>query len=159
MEFLDGVKPSDPRALALSEEERDQLIDLGAAAIIRMLYHDGFFHADLHPANLMILPGPKVGFIDLGMVGRLDEELRRTLLYYYYCLVMGDTENAARYLTMIAQPGSGADAARLPAGGRGDRPAVAPRGQLPRASRSRSSSSSRSAAAPSSACTSRSRWS
>ncbi|MBI4914946.1 MAG: AarF/ABC1/UbiB kinase family protein [Acidobacteria bacterium] len=109
MEFLDGVKPSDPRALALSEEERNNLIDLGAAAIIRMLFHDGFFHADLHPANLMVLPGPRLGFIDLGMVGRLDEELRRTLLYYYYCLVMGDTENAARYLTMIAQPGSGAD--------------------------------------------------
>ena len=110
MEFLDGVKPSDPRALELDESKRNQLIDLGAASIIRMLFRDGFFHADLHPANLMILPGPKVGFIDLGMVGRLDEELRRTLLYYYYCLVMGDTENAARYLTMIAQPASGADA-------------------------------------------------
>ena len=48
------------------------------AAIIRMIYRDGFFHADLHPGNLIILPGPKVGFIDLGMVGRLEEELRAT---------------------------------------------------------------------------------
>ena len=63
-----------------------------------MLYRDGFFHADLHPGNLMILPGPKCGFIDLGMVGRFDEELRRTLMYYFYCLVAGDAENAARYL-------------------------------------------------------------
>jgi ubiquinone biosynthesis protein len=109
MEFFDGVKPSDPRALDLTEDERARLVDLGAAAIIRMIYRDGFFHADLHAANLMILPGPRAGFIDLGMVGRLEEDLRRTLLYYYYCLVIGDTENAARYLTTVAQPGPGAD--------------------------------------------------
>ncbi len=109
MEFFDGIKPSDTRARELTDEERERLVDLGAAAIIRMIYRDGFFHADLHPANLMILPGPRAGFIDLGMVGRLDDELRRTLLYYYYCLVIGDTENAARYLTTVAQPGPGAD--------------------------------------------------
>ena len=109
MEFLDGVKPNHPSALALSDEEKDQLVDLGAASIIRMLYRDGFFHADLHPGNLLILPGPKLGFIDLGMVGRFSEELRRTLLYYYYCLVMGDAENAARYLAAAAEPMSGSD--------------------------------------------------
>ncbi|HVT59191.1 MAG TPA: AarF/UbiB family protein [Thermoanaerobaculia bacterium] len=109
MEFLRGYKPGSPGAASLSEEERDRLVDLGAAAIIRMLYQDGFFHADLHPGNLLILPGPKVGFIDLGMVGRFDQNLRRTLLYYYYTLVMGDAENAARYLSSVAEPGPGAD--------------------------------------------------
>ncbi len=108
MEFLDGVKPSSEEAQALPEEDRDRLVDLGAAAIIRMIYQDGFFHADLHPGNLLILPGPRAGFIDLGMVGRFDDDLRRTLLYYYYCLVMGDTENAARYLASVAEPGAGA---------------------------------------------------
>lgn len=120
MEFLQGFKPSAPEALALSDEDRDRLVDLGAASIIRMLFRDGFFHADLHPGNLLILPaepGPegspgakvKLGFIDLGMVGRFDQELRRTLLYYYYTLVMGDAENAAKYLASVAQPAPGAD--------------------------------------------------
>jgi ubiquinone biosynthesis protein len=109
MEFLQGWKPSDPRARALPDEDKDRLVDLGAAGIIRMLYKDGFFHADLHPGNLLVLPGPKLGFIDLGMVGRFSEELRRTLLYYYYCLVMGDAENAARYLAAVAEPMSGSD--------------------------------------------------
>jgi len=110
MEFLDGLKPSDPRVQEVSEEEKDRLIDLGAAGIIRMLYKDGFFHADLHPGNLLVLPEARVGFIDLGMVGRFNDELRRTLLYYYYCLVMGDAENAARYLATVAEPMSGSDA-------------------------------------------------
>ena len=109
MEFFDGISPDSPEALLLSEDERRGLTDLGAMAILRMLYRDGFFHADLHPGNLLILPGPRIGFIDLGMVGRLDEELRRSLMYYYFSLVMGDGENAARYLTAIALPGPGAD--------------------------------------------------
>jgi ubiquinone biosynthesis protein len=109
MEFLKGYKPSAPEAQQLTEEERDQLVGYGAASIIRMLFQDGFFHADLHPGNLLILPGPNLGFIDLGMVGRFSEELRRTMLYYYYTLVMGDAEGAARYLSQIAQPGPGAD--------------------------------------------------
>src|SRR6185295_11886638 len=109
MEFLKGYKPSAPQAQELTEDERDQLVDYGAAGIIRMLYKDGFFHADLHPGNLLILPGPKLGFIDLGMVGRFDNDLRRTFLYYYYTLVMGDAEGAARYLAILATPGPGAD--------------------------------------------------
>ncbi|HEY7683170.1 MAG TPA: AarF/UbiB family protein [Gemmatimonadales bacterium] len=109
MEFFDGIAPDSPEAQELPEEQRRHLTDLGAAAIIRMLYRDGFFHADLHPGNLVILEGHRVGFIDLGMVGRLDEELRRTLLYYYFALVTGDAENAARYLTAIATPGPGAN--------------------------------------------------
>ena len=109
MEFFRGAKPNSPEAIALSQEDKDTLVDAGAAAIIRMLFRDGFFHADLHPGNLMIMDGPKVGFIDLGMVGRFDEQLRRTLMYYYYCLVTGDSENAARYLALVAQPGPGGD--------------------------------------------------
>jgi ubiquinone biosynthesis protein len=109
MEFLKGYKPGAPETAGLSDEDRDRLVDYGAASIIRMLFKDGFFHADLHPGNLLILPGPRLGFIDLGMVGRFDSDLRRTFLYYYYTLVMGDAEGAARYLTLISQPGPGAD--------------------------------------------------
>ena len=109
MEFLDGIKPADPKARVLREDDRERLVDLGAEAIVCMLFRDGFFQADMHPANLLILPGPRAGFIDLGMVGRFDTDLKRTLLYYYYCLVAGDAENAAHYLTVIAEPGTGAD--------------------------------------------------
>lgn len=109
MELLDGFKPTDPRAQFLTAEERERLVDLGAQAIIRMLYRDGFFHADLHPGNLMILPGARCGFIDLGMVGRFDEELKRSMLYYFYALVSGDVEAASRVLTALARTLPGAD--------------------------------------------------
>ena len=107
MEFFAGIKPDSAATAELTDRERDQLIDSGAGAIIAMLYRDGFFHADLHPGNLIILEGARCGFIDLGMVGRFEDKLRRTMLYYYYCLVTGDSENAARYLSMVAQPAKG----------------------------------------------------
>lgn len=111
MQYLAGSRPDSPAAQALPLEQRERLVDLGALSIIRMIYQDGFFHADLHPGNLVVLPGPKVGFIDLGMVGRLDSELRRLLLFYYYSLVTGDAESAARYLAAVAQPGPHGDPA------------------------------------------------
>jgi len=111
MEYLAGRQP-DPVSLSeLSTDERERLLDLGAAAIIRMLYEDGFFHADLHPGNLMVLPGAKVGFVDLGMVGRLDPNLRTHLLFHFYCLIIEDYDNAARHLAAVAEHGPGSDVA------------------------------------------------
>jgi ubiquinone biosynthesis protein len=108
MEFFDGIKPTSARAVALPEEERQRVIDLGAAAIVRMLYQDGFFHADLHAGNLMVLPpagegrGVRVGFLDLGMVGRFEERTRRRMLCYFHALTSGDVEGATRYLADMA---------------------------------------------------------
>jgi len=109
MEFLDGVRPDDPSVLELPIAERQTMIDLGASAIIRMLYQDGYFHADLHPANLLALPGPKVGFIDLGMVGHFDPELRHNLLHLFYSLIIEDFERASRYLAAVSRTGERSD--------------------------------------------------
>jgi ubiquinone biosynthesis protein len=111
MQYLEGIKPTDPKAQELRDVDRERLVDLGAEAIICMLFRDGFFHADLHPGNLVILPGPRIAFIDLGMVGRFDTELKRSLLYYYYSLVTGDAESAAIYLTSLAQADNRSDLA------------------------------------------------
>ena len=111
MEFMEGFKPGSPETETLTPAERDRVVDLGAASIIRMLYRDGFFHADLHAGNLMILPGRhvRVAFIDLGMVGRFEERTRRQMLYYFHALVTGDIEGATRYLTDMATMGKGGD--------------------------------------------------
>lgn len=109
MEYLDGIQPTDPRVKLMQEIDRERVVDLGAEGIISMLYRDGFFHADLHPGNLLILPGPKCAFIDLGTVGRFDAELRRTLMYYYYSLVNADPESAAWFLAAVAETTSKSD--------------------------------------------------
>lgn len=109
MEFIKGYKPISDYTLELPVEEKEKVVDLGAMAIIRMLFKDGFFHADLHPGNLMILPGAKVAFIDLGMVGRFEDKTRRQMLYYFHALVNGDVDGASQYLTAMARVGVGGD--------------------------------------------------
>jgi len=114
MEFFNGIKPDQNALKKLTADQRRQAIDLGIGAIVRMIYRDGFFHADLHPANLMIFKNPRtkeisVGFIDLGMVGRFTRDMRKRLFYYFYSLVTGDPDSAARYLSSLTMPGKGAD--------------------------------------------------
>ncbi|KAL1510567.1 hypothetical protein AB1Y20_006868 [Prymnesium parvum] len=45
----------------------------------RQVFHDGVFHADPHPGNVLLLPGGKLGLIDYGQVVRLSDAQRRSL--------------------------------------------------------------------------------
>ncbi len=109
MEFFRGIKPDLAAQSLLTGPEKDKVIHLGVQAIIRMIFRDGFFHADLHPGNLIIFKDASVGFIDLGMVGRFDQDMQKRMFYYFYSLVAGDSANAARYLASMAIPGKKSD--------------------------------------------------
>lgn len=109
MEYFRGIKPDARAAAILTPQEKNKVVQLGIGAIIQMIFRDGFFHADLHPGNLIIFKDASVGFIDLGMVGRFEHETKRRLFYYFYSLVMGEPENAARYLASLALPVKNSD--------------------------------------------------
>jgi ubiquinone biosynthesis protein len=114
MEYFNGIKADENALKKLTADQRRQAIDLGIGAIVKMIYRDGFFHADLHPANLMVFKKPgsneiSVGFIDMGMVGRFTRDMRKRMFYYFYSLVTGDPESAARYLSSLTLAGKGAD--------------------------------------------------
>ncbi len=79
MERLDGILGVDSAALAASGADLNEFARRGANMYLRMIFRDGFYHADPHPGNLMLLPGGVVGVLDCGMVGRLDEELKEGL--------------------------------------------------------------------------------
>jgi aarF domain-containing kinase len=75
-EFIDGIKISDiPRLLAAGIDPNKVALIMTEAYCEQILVH-GFFHADPHPGNLLILPGPQVVFIDFGLSKDLDEAFR-----------------------------------------------------------------------------------
>lgn len=76
MDFLDGIKVSEPQRLKDIGYDLDELARRGARVFLEMIFRDGFYHADPHPGNFVILPGAVVGILDCGMVGRLDETMR-----------------------------------------------------------------------------------
>ena len=66
-----------------------------AKGIIKEVLADGFFHADPHPGNLLILPGEVIGLIDFGLVGTLDRTDRAQLLRLWSSVIGLDQEEKA----------------------------------------------------------------
>jgi len=56
------------------------------------VFRHGLFHADLHPANLIILPGNRVGYIDFGITGTISSYTRRSLVALTLAYTRGDLE-------------------------------------------------------------------
>jgi predicted unusual protein kinase regulating ubiquinone biosynthesis (AarF/ABC1/UbiB family) len=79
--------------------------------MLNEVYVYGYFHADLHPANVFVLPGNGIGYVDYGIVGQLPDRVRRSLTYYTWRLFKGDTDAAVRELMRWMAPTSATDAA------------------------------------------------
>jgi len=73
-------------------------LDRAAANVVwnflSQAYAVGIFHGDLHPANLMLLPGDRIGYVDFGIIGRLPESVRQSLVLYAKNLFFGDVDAA-----------------------------------------------------------------
>lgn len=76
-------------------------------------FRRGLFHADLHPANLLILPGSTVGYVDFGIAGSLSAHSRRSLLRMILALHQGDDRAFHRAFLQIAVLRPGSDPAAL----------------------------------------------
>jgi ubiquinone biosynthesis protein len=61
---------------------------------------DGMYQGDPHPGNFLILPGGKIGLLDAGMVGRIDEKLRKQIADM---LMAAGDRNAARLTDTVTR--------------------------------------------------------
>jgi len=79
LELLEGVQLGDLDLDSYTMEERRRLSYLIAGAWMHMIFRHGFFHADPHPSNILVLEQTEqIGLIDFGMVGKLtDEDMSR----------------------------------------------------------------------------------
>ncbi len=73
----------------------------------------GVFHADLHPANLLILPDNTVGYVDFGISGVVSEYARYHLVATVMALARADLGKAADHLLAIAELESDSDSKRF----------------------------------------------
>jgi len=76
MEFIEGIKINALEELDKAGYDRKKIAENGAKAFMKQILIDGFFHADPHPGNMLVMKGEIIGFMDFGMMGRLDEETR-----------------------------------------------------------------------------------
>ena len=74
LEYLDGVQLADLELDAWSLEQRRHLAYLITETWMTMIFRNGFFHADPHPANILVLSPERIGLVDFGLTGRLTDD-------------------------------------------------------------------------------------
>jgi ubiquinone biosynthesis protein len=79
------------------------------ANFVKGALRTGMFHADLHPANLIILPDNLVGYVDFGIVGVFTAEARRRLIELMIAYANGKPHDLSRNLLQLCAPGPDAD--------------------------------------------------
>lgn len=98
MEYVEGTRFHDIRPISLVPAERRRVAVMGADAIFKMAFVDGFFHGDPHPGNLILTPEGDLALIDFGMVGFMSRGDIEALSRLFISVIQRDAAAALRGL-------------------------------------------------------------
>lgn len=91
-EYSEGTKITDIDQLEAAGLDRKKIsTDLGNA-YLKMIFEDGFYHADPHPGNILVSPDGKIIFLDFGMAGYIDPMLRENLTNLIIAIQFDDVD-------------------------------------------------------------------
>lgn len=105
MELIDGEKILEYRR---TRSDPKRLAALGMRMLLKMIFEDGFVHADLHPGNLFVTRDDRLAVLDLGLVGELHGEHKTGLARYFAAFARGDGATMAKIMTDLSPSPSGA---------------------------------------------------
>ena len=104
MEHIEGCKMDDLGAITAYGIEPRDIAMIGLRSFSRQLMEFGFFHADPHPANTIVMPDGRVSLVDFGITGYIDEEMMRQIANLFlgyaehdYDLIMEALESAGLF--------------------------------------------------------------
>ncbi|HEY6580689.1 MAG TPA: AarF/ABC1/UbiB kinase family protein [Rubrobacter sp.] len=100
-EFIEGTRFRDIRPLSLTPSERRRVATMGADAIFKMAFEDGFFHGDPHPSNLLLTPSGDLALLDFGMVGYMSQGDIDALSRLFIAVIQRDASAALRGLERL----------------------------------------------------------
>ncbi len=103
MEYVVGR----PLAELLSQEpfdiaESKRVAKLGADLTFKQIFCYGFFHADPHPGNILILEDGRFGYLDFGLTGSLTQRDLEAVSDMLVSIIGGDEQKAARAVVRLA---------------------------------------------------------
>jgi predicted unusual protein kinase regulating ubiquinone biosynthesis (AarF/ABC1/UbiB family) len=114
MEFIRGTKVVDVEGLRARRISPVKVNRLLVRAYLKQLLEDGFFHADPHPGNLLVMETGHLAFFDFGMVGRITPQLQARMIDAFFHVVGRDVEGLAQDLINLnfLKPGVNPDRVR-----------------------------------------------
>ena len=95
MEALPGIPLSQDEALKQPGIQSAEIIRIALRAYLKMVFQDGLFHGDLHAGNFFVIPDNKIGLIDFGVVGRLNQKTQASVASMLVALGKEDYERLA----------------------------------------------------------------
>ena len=113
MERLDGIKLVHRDRLLAAGFDLQEIARRGADMYLEMIFIHGFYHADPHPGNLLVLNDGVIGLLDFGMIGRIDEPLREQIEEMLLALIEGDATHLTSVITRVGRVPAELDRAAL----------------------------------------------
>jgi ubiquinone biosynthesis protein len=113
MEYIDGISLSEIDRLKAGGYDLKELAAHGADISFRSALEFGFFHADPHPGNVLVMPGNVICLLDFGMMGTLSSRTREKLGQLMYFIAENDERRTARALLGLIESNEIIDAESL----------------------------------------------
>jgi predicted unusual protein kinase regulating ubiquinone biosynthesis (AarF/ABC1/UbiB family) len=98
MEFIRGEKVTDIEALRARRISPVKVNRLLVRTYLKQLLEDGFFHADPHPGNLLVMRDGRLAFFDFGMAGVITPRLQAQMIDAFFHVVEKDVGGLAQDL-------------------------------------------------------------
>jgi predicted unusual protein kinase regulating ubiquinone biosynthesis (AarF/ABC1/UbiB family) len=92
LEFIRGTKVVDLEGLRARRISAVKVNRLLVKTYLKQLLEDGFFHADPHPGNLLVMDSGHLAFFDFGMVGRISPRLQSQMIDAFFHVVSRDVQ-------------------------------------------------------------------
>ncbi|HMO28098.1 AarF/UbiB family protein [Enterovirga sp.] len=106
-EIMAAVEHDDREFLAKIREQGIEPKSLASNLMLAMnreIHQEPFYHADPHPANLVVMPNNCICFIDFGAVGRFSTQSRKTFRELSHHMIRGDISRMVNASLGLAGP-------------------------------------------------------
>jgi predicted unusual protein kinase regulating ubiquinone biosynthesis (AarF/ABC1/UbiB family) len=95
MELIEGIKITDVAALDRAGIDKHAVAQKLMEVFCEQVLRDGFFHADPHPGNVMVQPGPRLVLLDFGLAKDFPPRFRDGLVRLTFSILTADNEGIA----------------------------------------------------------------
>lgn len=95
-ERIRGISAGDIEGLRATGLDLTVIMEHAAKAFFNQVFRDGFFHADMHPGNLFVLPDGRLAPVDFGIMGRIDHASQLILAQILWNFLQGNYLEVAR---------------------------------------------------------------
>lgn len=101
LEQVRGIRVDDVEQLTKAGLDLKKIARNGCDAFLKQVFEHGFFHADPHPGNILVLKDGTIAFLDFGIVGRMSPGLLTHVANVFICIIERDYDRLIHEYLMV----------------------------------------------------------